>query len=469
MTDNYPIVDQRSLDPTRKRGPFGLGRRLRDEDELLKPNAHEVLVYRVNGQYVMDNASRDGSHEQVVNATHVSQVDMSRNRRVMVPLEIPSSQGSLFSVQVLFMCTVTDPVVVVREGLRHAEATLDAYLRGRHRIFELGQDFRIDQINEVRRDVNAQIKAYTLVSPPTAPGMLVRLAGVEVLTPEEHAKFEHERLAQRQQSALRSEQLNLEHSLDRDRALNTFDLEDIRQRHEQDRDYRTVEQTFMTDAETQRHQQVLAAERGQFERDEFTKIADLVGTDPRRALQLAYAAGRMDQVELAQKLDDLAERDRDRQDAQREQARQDQLRQQDQEREDKQQELQAQREDKLRELAMKREEMQLDREDQRILAEAKRTDQQTAQRWSREDRLRHVEAAREDQRSRLEANLEVLTGLIKQGNFDGVAINLEKVDRFVDRVLEDAQASALDSSDRKELPDSVDAGPDPDVKDQDVG
>lgn len=469
MTTSYPITEQRSLDPAAKRGPLGLGRRSRDDDELPKPNAHEVLVYRVNGQYIVDNARRGAAHEQVVNASHVSVVDLSRDTPVMVRLEIPSCEASAFTIQVTFVCTVNDPAVVVREGLRDAETVLASYLRSHHRIFELGQDFRIEQINDVRRDVTAQVMAYTMMSPPIEPGMLIRLASVEVLTPDELVEFEKKRRAQRQETTLESERIDLSHLLDRGREHNEYalndlrqrhaqDLEDIRQQHGQDSEYRQKQQQFLIETEEQRHNQMLAAERGSFEREELTKIADLISTDPVRAVQLAYAAGQLNPMEFADQLRDHAERQqtREREDRLRleQQERDDRLRLQQQDHEDRLLRLQHEREDKLRELELQYEDRHLDREELRIRAKAEREDRRQQELWRREDRRQQDQSAQEDKRQQLEANLRVFSELIQRGSFDNVAIDIDKANRLINSAIDIVQAKPLESTPAKELSDS---------------
>lgn len=120
MIQNYPITGGGPLEPAPKRGFLGLGRRYRDGSEVPKADAHQVLVYRVDGDYLVDRGRLGSSDEQVVNATHVSVVDMRRSAQVVVELPIPSRDASDFMMRVTFACTVTDPLVVVREGINAA-------------------------------------------------------------------------------------------------------------------------------------------------------------------------------------------------------------------------------------------------------------------------------------------------------------------------------------------------------------
>ncbi|MCY1145783.1 hypothetical protein OWR29_47980, partial [Actinoplanes sp. Pm04-4] len=137
----------------------------------------------------------NGADEQVVQATHVSLVDMRRDAPVVTRLEIPSRDQSTFEVLVTFTCTVTDPIAVVRGGVNAEEALL-GHLKAHNRIFELGLDYPLAEINEVRRLVSAQVKAYLTIRPPTVPGMSVAIKSVEITSPELIARYEQERLAQ---------------------------------------------------------------------------------------------------------------------------------------------------------------------------------------------------------------------------------------------------------------------------------
>ncbi|WP_158842484.1 hypothetical protein [Saccharothrix deserti] len=249
MTRQYPIVEHRTLDPTAGRGPLRVGRRRRDLAELPKPAAHEVMVFRVDGDYFVDAGRLGLADEQVVRAAHVSVVDLGRDVPVVVSLRIPSAEAADFTVRVTFTCTVLDPVAVVRDGLEHAETLLTSYLTGHHRTFELGLEHRLSEINEVRRVVAAQVRAFTEVRPVVVRGVAVRLASVEVLTPDELVEFEKRRRGQVRDQTL-------------DRTV-----EQTRQHHRHD-----------LEVETQLHQALLTARqhdelrRRQWERDDQLRL-----------------------------------------------------------------------------------------------------------------------------------------------------------------------------------------------------
>ena len=91
--------------------------------DLPRPDAHHELVYRVSGRYVLDRTVCRGNDDRVMNATHVSLVDTRRNAPVTVGFWIPSGDAASFEVTVTFICTVTDAVAVVRDGV-DAQETL---------------------------------------------------------------------------------------------------------------------------------------------------------------------------------------------------------------------------------------------------------------------------------------------------------------------------------------------------------
>lgn len=383
MSEPYPVIEQRSLDLSHKRGFLGLGRRYREGDELPKPNAHHVLVYRVGGQYILDNAELPLDADQVTDASHVSLVDITRDFPVMVQLDIPSAEASYFTMQVTFVCTVTDPVTVVRAGLRDAQTTLRAYLKSHHKIFELGLDYQVKQINEVRRDVNAQVKAFTTIKPPVIAGISIEMASVEVLTPDELVAFEKSRRDLRRDHTLIAERQHYDHTLEFDQA-----------RHGQ-----------RMSADALRHEQTMEADKRGFERHELGKLMDMVGDDPVRALHLAYAAGQLSPKELS---DHLSAEQRRRQEL---------------DRADRLSQLEREREDRMLELERDHEDKRWARENELRIIAARREDALRTQQWQREDET----FAREDQHRRLEVNLEVIRELAKRGHLDTANLNVERV------------------------------------------
>ena len=80
MTGSYPIVAQYELGDPVGRGPLGLGRR-RDRDEIPRTRPHEVLIWRVGNQYVMDQRELRAHDNTVVRASSVSVVSVPVRHR----------------------------------------------------------------------------------------------------------------------------------------------------------------------------------------------------------------------------------------------------------------------------------------------------------------------------------------------------------------------------------------------------
>lgn len=152
MSTAYPITDRHCLGRVSPKGV--LRRRVRTD--LPVPEAHHVLVYRIDGQFVRDSDQMRASDQRVLNATHVSVVDTRPNQPVVIEIEVASADASTFKVVVTFACSVIDPVEVVSSGV-DCRVALTGYLQAHSRIFDLGLDYRLEQFNELRSAVNAQI------------------------------------------------------------------------------------------------------------------------------------------------------------------------------------------------------------------------------------------------------------------------------------------------------------------------
>jgi hypothetical protein len=320
MTEPYPIVEQRPLDPAQTKGKFFWRKEYREHGELPRPNAHQVFVYRVDGEYVLDSAQRRLDEEQVVRATHVSLVDLTRDAEVIVELAIPSAEADDFTMRVTFVCTVTNAVSVVREGRGDAQTLLRAYLKSHHRIFELGLEYRLLQINDVRRDVNAQVKAFTTLKPPVISGIAVELRSVEVLTPDEYRQLMGSRRSLEYQYELNTTQQRLDHSLtaerqhhdqylERDRSGHDHRQSTERLAHEQRLEWERVHHSGVVGIEQQRYELDRLADRKAFDRhqrgqdrEEMTALAEIIRNNPDSALANAYVAGSLDATEMAERL-----------------------------------------------------------------------------------------------------------------------------------------------------------------------
>jgi hypothetical protein len=403
MSIPYPITTRKRLVKAEKTRWFR--RAERSSADLLKPDAHHVLVYRVGGNYVLDADRLNGADERVVQATHVSLVDMRRNAPVVVRLEIPSQDAASFEVLVTFTCTVTDAIAVVRGGV-DAQQALWSHLKAHNRIFELGLDFPLSAINEVRRVVSAQVKAYLTIRPPAVPGMTVEVASVEMTNPEVLAKYEDSHREKdfevRLQELELAHQLRLasgrqanEHSLANDQLDHDEQFDERKQRAVRREAVATAEHTVLLDSRAQHHrrdeaaaaaahEQLLAGNRSAFARSEFALDMETIGHDPRRALLAAFADGRIDARTLSEQLRSLDDQDRV---AQIEQAQRD-------------------REERLQLLAAEREDKRLAQDQRERREERERAEQRRREHEEREDRIKREQAEREDRRHQEETERE---------------------------------------------------------------
>ncbi|MFD4642712.1 hypothetical protein ACFWN2_35755 [Lentzea sp. NPDC058436] len=392
-----------------------MGRKFREPDELPKPAAHEMLVFRVDGEYVPDYGRLGPRDEQVVRASHVSLVDMSRDAPVLVAVSIQSGEASAFTVHVTFTCTVNDPVVAVRDGV-NAAVVLHSYLTSHQRLFELGLARKFSDINEVIRDVSAQVRAYFEVRPITVPGMTIGLAGVEVLTPQELVEFEKTVRDKEREHVLALKQQAQAHRLVYESERDDQTLGEVRRRHRNETELdqrghdRTVQvgdqrhrhdleavdrrHAHLIEAADDQHELRSAGARRQFERDQFERDLELVDGDTRKALLYALASGKLDQRELVSELRNEADRESALADSR--QAR------------DREYEL------------MKRER---DLDHQRLQLESDRYDQDAA----RAERLRRYTAEREDERRRFDANVQLVQNLAARGHLDTLNLPIEKI------------------------------------------
>lgn len=262
MSRNYPVATH-ELPPveTVKKGFFRT-EQVRDMSRIPRSDVNQQRVYRVGADFVRD----DGDPQTLLEATQVALVDVSRDVVVPVVLSIPARDSGSFEVRVTFVCTVDDPVRVVRAGLTDLGGALEGYLRRHPRVFELGLDFDLEEINPARRRITAQVTAYTIASPPVCPGVRVELASVEIPTPEQVETVKETLRKGRGRTTIEISQKQGEHSVAALSQRNDFEL---------DRNLRD-------------HQ------RGIYERH-----GD-VGNDALSALQAARAAGELTAREFAE-------------------------------------------------------------------------------------------------------------------------------------------------------------------------
>jgi hypothetical protein len=222
----YPIISQRNLPKASRRGPMKLAPPRRTASELPLLNAHEAVVYKAAGSYVVDDGRSRTTDGHIVNATNITVVDMREDAPITVQATIPSARAAEFTIRVTFLCTVKRPEEVVEAGLHDITTRLTNYLTQNQKLFHLGEDYQLSEVAEVRRNVTAQVKAYFNVRPVRFRGLDVKLGNVQVLTPDELRTKQRERELT---GLLTSEQQQMEHELAQQKA----ELGETRRQHEE--------------------------------------------------------------------------------------------------------------------------------------------------------------------------------------------------------------------------------------------
>ncbi|WP_328393663.1 hypothetical protein [Nocardia sp. NBC_00416] len=280
----YPIAAQSVLRPVSRRG---LRRRTRTEYELLFPAAHEVLVYRVHGDFVLDDGALGANDRTVLDATHVSLVDLSVDKPLEVDLRVSACDGGMFTVRVMFRCTVTDPVAVVRDGRSNAAVPLAAHLGSLSGIPALGHRLTVDEVGPARARLGAEIAELLDRNPPAEPGMRITVSSVAIQPPAEVTTSESGRRALRRDSAFAGESDDFEHAL----ALRTVE-------HEYELWSKRRRLSSSIDDETLRRKRELA----EVEAGTVRWLADQIGENPERALILALVREELSPADLTERL-----------------------------------------------------------------------------------------------------------------------------------------------------------------------
>ncbi|WFE39357.1 hypothetical protein [Micromonospora sp. WMMD998] len=404
----YPIVRSEHLDPPASRGMFGLGRKRREAGDLPRAGAHEVWVYRVDGQYVVDRGELSPEHDQVVRADHVSLVNVAEGVPVTADLTLPSAAAFDFTVRVTFACTVTDPARAVREDM-NAGAAILAYLRRDSKLGHLALTYHMDDLNALRRDATARIRAYTEVKPPDVRGMRMSFVGVEVLTPQEKAAFEEQRRKAETEHLLETQRRGYRYDDEIDDERHAQHLAGRRREGKHLAEQEEQEHTHVAAVRQQRHEQRLQAEKLEFARREVEFAFEAYGTDPVKALIFAQASGEIDARQLAEQMQLVS---KEREAYERDQAQLD--------REDARRALDWTRQDSTQ---RRRE----DREDRRERERQEREERLERDREKREDKRVRRREQREDRNRQLEMKLEVLRELAKNGHLDMVNVRVDQL------------------------------------------
>lgn len=319
---NYPIIEQRSLPKAGRRGPLGLAPPRREASQLPLPNAHEVVVYKTAGTYIVDDGRSRPGDDHVINATNISVVDMREDAPVTVEATIPSAGAAEFAVQVTFLCTVKKPVEVVEAGLRDVTTSLTHYLIRHQPLFRLGEDYHLDQVTAVRHNVASEVKAYFSGRPARLRGLEVKLGNIQVMTPDE---LRSKQRARELESLLTSERQEMEHRLARQKAEleeerrqndEAFELE--RRRHAQDlaqmqQKLTRMEEDFQQQLQKQKlaHDQLIRTSSFQHAADEAARLRGALGADDWE--MTTVFAGAMGERSISETADSLnADRERRR-------------------------------------------------------------------------------------------------------------------------------------------------------------
>jgi hypothetical protein len=397
---SYPIVAQYELGDPERRGPLGLVRR-RQLDDIPKIKPHELLVWRVGSRYVVDRRELRAHDDTLVRASSVSVVSVRPDTEVMVSFRIDSQDAAEFTVKVIFICSVLDPVVVVRDGQVNAADALIAYLRGYQDLFDLGLMYPIKQINRVRTEMAIQVKSYMALRPPKIPGLAITSATVQIETPPVLAGIRKLTAAQ--------------------------EIELRKQDHE-----------ALLDSNRQAH--ILEKARGMED----------VSRTPEAALGLAYADGGMASSEYADRISQMEEsrQQRDRMDALAATARKQELEDRHWQRQHELEDRSTARRHELEDRADQwhYEEVQWTREERRAQAEWKRA--RAEARWK--DEL-------EGRRAQVNADIELLKLYAANGHLDTFNADIEDIVR---RIHGDHTRPQLPAGDKPESADDPEFAPD---------
>ncbi|WIM96388.1 hypothetical protein ACTOB_008580 [Actinoplanes oblitus] len=393
----YPLVRSVSLNDAQKGGLFGLGKKRRVAADLPKADPHEVWVYRVEGRHVVNRGELALDDDDVVRADSVSLVNVGRDVPVTVELRLPSAEASDFTVRVTFACTVTDAARVVREDIKAAPAVL-AYLRRDSKLGHLALNYRMSDLNALRRDATARIRAYTEVKAPEINGLDVRFVGIEVLTPQELGAFEQKRREAEASYLLQRQQAGHHHSAEIEDEIHAQGMAGRRRGARYVTEQEDQEHGISQQHREQRARHRMTAEDLDFVRHQADLTYQSVGSDPIRASLLAEAKGQGDMRGFAES---QAAADRDRVEYQRKQFALD--------RDDDRQAIEWARQQRAQQEAADRAER----------LEDKREDRKDARDQRREQR--------EDDQKKLELQLDVLRELAKHGHLDMINVQVDKL------------------------------------------
>lgn len=180
----YPVLEERPLPAVPHRFLRG-GRR--DVTQLPDWRLGCVFVFHTGRDRIAlrEHAHLTGAEEAVVDAVAVSVVDI-RPRAVTAQLVLPSaSAADDFTVLAGFRCQVTDPEVAAGHGAFDLGQQLAEHLARDRKLLGLGASRSVEQIADIRDEVEARVEAYWEYHPLMVPGLSIAFTVTNVLTPGE--------------------------------------------------------------------------------------------------------------------------------------------------------------------------------------------------------------------------------------------------------------------------------------------
>jgi hypothetical protein len=180
----YPVLAEAVLPPVSRDG----WRRLRrDRFDLPEPKVGAVYVFRTEAGFELFAQRHVRPHDPVaIAATEVYLVQL-RPQQVAADLDPrPRRRGSVVA-EAVFRCRVVDPVAVVAAGLSDLVPALEEHLAGDPEIASMVGTLALDDVAELRRRIEARVRAYCAVAPPEFAGIEAALSGVHVIATNEIA------------------------------------------------------------------------------------------------------------------------------------------------------------------------------------------------------------------------------------------------------------------------------------------
>ncbi|MGW3362537.1 hypothetical protein ACWDOR_06295 [Streptosporangium canum] len=290
----YPITALDTLAPAAGRGRFWRrGSVQRKADAVPYPLPHEVVVLRVGRKLVRaDDGTPKDRDQDLAAATSYCVVDMTRERPVILEMQVPSEGGLQdFTLRATFACTVRDPLRIAEGGRRDIREALLTYVKSCDGIQHLGMEYGIEAVREAHRRFRSALDTYARTRPPVFTGMMVELTAVEVLTPaeimEEQRRDESLRRQREKERALEEENIAAQSHIEKlQQELETqrIDLQERlhRQKTAFDQERQIVEREFgwkmqYDEAEEKRRRDY---RQRTFDIDEGLRLHEAVGTDP---------------------------------------------------------------------------------------------------------------------------------------------------------------------------------------------